>query len=96
MDPEIPADFEDMWTSVEVRMSGGRSHTVRCDRPRGIWGNPLSLEERLTKFRRCASLVLSSEAVERCIQLVDRLDEATGLQELIYLMATARAGGPTS
>ncbi len=91
MDPDIPANFEGMWTSVEVRLADGRSYTARCDRPRGIWGSPLTQEERLAKYRSCASLALSEEAVERCVQVVEELDLAPGLQELIDLLRTARA-----
>ncbi len=90
MNPEIPANFEEMWASVEVSMGDGQAYTVRCDRPRGIWGNPLTREERLTKFRSCASLVLSHEAVERCIEVVEGLENAKSLQELIYLMRSAQ------
>ena len=86
MDPAIPADFETMWTTVEARLTDGRCYTVRCDRPRGIWGNPLSREERLSKFRTCASVVLSKSAVERCIEIVEDLEAAEDLRELVDLM----------
>ena len=86
MDPAIPDNFQEMWTSVEVRLDDGQSHTVRCDQPRGIWGNPLTREERLIKFRNCASLVLSAQAVERCIEIVEELEAAKDLQELVHLM----------
>ena len=89
MDPAIPANFEEMWTSVEVRFGDGQSYSLRCDRPRGIWGNPLTREERLTKVRNCASLVLPAGAVERCIEVVEGLEEGSA-QELIYLLRSSQ------
>jgi aconitate decarboxylase len=47
MNPDIPANFEEMWTGVRVQMQDGSEYSTRCDRPRSIWGNPLTREERL-------------------------------------------------
>ena len=92
---EIPVNFEEMWSSVEVLLDDGKRHSVRCDRPRGIWGNPLSREERLAKFRSCASRAVSPDVVERCIEIVENLENARNLHELIYLMG-ATNGAPSS
>ena len=74
MNAEIPSNFDQMWITVNVRMNDGSEHSVRCARPRGIWGNPLSREERLTKFRQCAQRVLPSDGVEAIIEIVEDLD----------------------
>ena len=92
MDPAIPVDFQEMWVSVEVRLVDGRSYSVRCDRPRGIWGSPLSRDERLAKFRDCASLVLPAAAVERCIGLIEGLEGESDVRELIEVMGTSSQG----
>jgi aconitate decarboxylase len=42
MDRTIPANFDEMRTTVSVQMQDGKAYSVRCDRPRGIWGNPLT------------------------------------------------------
>jgi aconitate decarboxylase len=86
MNPDIPPNFEEMWAVVRVRMRDGREFGVRCDRPRGIWGLPLSREERLTKFRNCASRVLRPERVERCIQLIEGLEGLQDVGELVEAM----------
>jgi aconitate decarboxylase len=89
MSPDIPANFDEMWITVRVLMSDGTAHTVRCDRPRGIWGNPLTREERLTKVRQCAARVLPDEAVEAVIEIVEDLDQGSSrdVLELVELLA---------
>ncbi len=76
MKPEIPANFEDMWISVRVETTDGQTYISRCNRPRGIWGNPLSREERLGKVRSCASRVMSEADVIRFIDIVEDLENA--------------------
>ena len=86
LDPAIPANFEEMWVEVAVRTRDGRTLTARCERPRGIWGNPLTPEERLAKFRQTAGVVLSPPQVERVIQLIEGLDALGDLEELLALL----------
>ena len=84
MKPEIPANFEDMWISVRVETADGQTYISRCNRPRGIWGNPLSGEERLAKVRSCASRVMSDADMDRLIEIVEDLENADSavVQEL--------------
>ena len=91
MKPEIPANFEDMWVSVIVDTADGQTYTSRCIRPRGIWGNPLSRDERLAKVRSCASRVLADSEIERFIELVEGLEavDAAGVQELVGILGQA-------
>ena len=44
MDPKIPSNFDEMRTTVSVQLRDGQAYSVCCDRPRGIWGNPLTRE----------------------------------------------------
>ena len=74
--PAIPANFNDMWTTVTVMLDDGSTLREVCERPRGIWGNPLSREERLVKVRACAGRVLSAGNVERLIESVENLEQA--------------------
>ena len=76
MRPEIPANFEEMWIAVRVETTDGQTYVSRCDRPRGIWGNPLSREERLAKVRSCASRVLSETEVAQLIETAEDLENA--------------------
>jgi 2-methylcitrate dehydratase PrpD len=69
-------------------MDDGAEYSVRCDRPRGIWGNPLTREEHLVKVRACASRILSDDSVEAMIEIVEDLDQATSrdVQELVEIL----------
>ena len=88
MRPEIPANFEEMWVTVAVETSDGQTYRSRCDRPRGIWGNPLSRDERLAKVRSCASRVLPDPEIERFIGIVEDLEsaDAATVQELVKML----------
>ena len=96
MDPDIPANFEEMWVTVTVRMRDGGEYSVRCDRPRGIWGNPLSRDERLAKVRQCAGRTLPPDTVERVIEVVEDLEHASGQQvvDLVELLGRPPASSP--
>ena len=87
MKPEIPANFDDMWIAVRVETTDGQTYVSRCDRPRGIWGNPLSREERLAKVRSCASRVLSEAAVNQLIETVEDIETANH-ERVLELVAT--------
>ena len=94
MRPDIPANFEEMWIAVRVETTDGQTYISRCDRPRGIWGNPLSRDERLAKVRSCASRVLSGSDVDLLIETVEDLENADSsrVQDLIAAMAPAQSG----
>ncbi len=94
MRPDIPANFEDMWVAVRVETTDGQTYVSRCNRPRGIWGNPLTREERLAKVRSCAGRVLSDAHTERLIEIVEDLENAGSdtVQELVAILG----GDPAS
>ena len=91
MRPDIPANFEDMWVAVRVETTDGQTYVSRCNRPRGIWGNPLTREERLAKVRSCAGRVLSDSHTERLIEIVEDLENADAgtVQELVGILRGA-------
>jgi 2-methylcitrate dehydratase PrpD len=93
MDPKIPSNFDEMWITVSVQLQDGQAYSVRCDRPRGIWGNPLTREERLVKVRQCAARVLPDADIERLIEIVEDLEHASSrdVLALIGLLAQAPA-----
>ena len=93
MDQTIPSNFEEMWITIKVRTHDGQEHSVRCERPRGIWGNPLTLNERLAKVRQCGSRILPDDAVESLIGSVEQLDQASSQQvlELVELLGRSPA-----
>jgi 2-methylcitrate dehydratase PrpD len=85
VEPKIPSNFDEMQTTVSVQMRDGKTYSVRCDRPRGIWGNPLTREERLAKVRQCAARVLPDDDIERLIEMVEDLEHASS-QDMLALM----------
>ena len=89
--PAIPANFNDMWTTVTVTLDDGNTLREVCERPRGIWGNPLSREERLVKVRACAGRALSAGNVERLIESVENLEQADA-GDIAELCGMLRAG----
>jgi 2-methylcitrate dehydratase PrpD len=92
MDKDIPARFETMHVEATIDLTDGRTLTVRCDGPRGVWGKPPIPEaEHLLKVRDCLSVRLPPDAVERCIALAGTLDSqsAHGVCELMALIGNA-------
>jgi hypothetical protein len=82
----IPANFEEMWMEVTVTTRDGRTLSARCDRPHGIWGNPLTREERLTKFRNTAGVLLAAPQVEQAQTLIEKLETLPTLRDLIAVL----------
>ncbi|MBI3249627.1 MAG: MmgE/PrpD family protein [Deltaproteobacteria bacterium] len=85
----IPGEMEKMWVDLEVQLADGQQLAVRCNGPRGFWGRPLTRAEHLVKVRDCLGARLSSQDVERCIELAEGLDElgADGVRELMALVS---------
>ncbi len=94
MRSDIPANFEEMWIAVRVETTDGQTYISRCDRPRGIWGNPLSREERLAKVHSCAGRVLEDSGVDLLIETVEDLENADAdeVQRLIATLGGAPSG----
>ncbi len=89
MDQDIPARFETMHVVATVELADGRTLTVRCDGPRGVWGKPPIPEaDHLVKLRDCLSVRLTHADAERCIALAGSLDTqpADGVRELMALI----------
>jgi len=89
MRDDIPRSFQDCFAIVRVTLRDGRMLEQRCDRPRGMWGVPLSREERLAKFRDCCEGALDAAAMEAVIERVDGLLEADSIDGLMDLVRAA-------
>jgi 2-methylcitrate dehydratase PrpD len=86
---EIPGELEKMWVEVTVEMRDGRQATARCNGPKGFWGLPrLAREEHLVKIRDCLNMRLAKDQTERCIALVEDLDNLRpdSVRELIAIV----------
>ncbi|XP_024919129.1 immunoresponsive gene 1, like, partial [Cynoglossus semilaevis] len=70
-----PANFNSMYSEVQVTLAGGYILTARCDTFYGHWRNPLTNESLAKKFRSNAGMVLPSEKVEMLIDVVEELDK---------------------
>ncbi len=86
---DIPRSFQDCFAIVRVTLRDGRTLEKRCDRPRGMWGLPLSRDERLAKFRDCCEGALSADAVDEIIERVDGLGDAGTVAPLMDLVRRA-------
>lgn len=86
---DIPRSFQDCFAIVRVEMRDGACYEERCDRPRGMWGLPLTRDERLAKVRDCCDGALPEDAVERLIALVEGLSGAPSVAPLMNLLRAA-------
>jgi 2-methylcitrate dehydratase PrpD len=67
---------------VRIVLKDGSEHSLRVDTPRGDPLRPLSWDELAGKFRECAGTVMPTEAVERTLRLVERLEELPDVHRL--------------
>lgn len=72
---------------VTVRLKNGKKYSYELLMAKGASKNPLTEEELLTKYRECARLVLEDEEVERCLELVWKLEELEDVKELMQVVA---------
>jgi len=73
---------------VIVRLKDGREYRYEVLTAKGASKKPLTEEELLTKYRECAKLALQDEEVERCIQLVWKLEKLEDMKELMQIVAS--------
>ena len=71
---------------VTLRTVDGRSLSCRVDVPKGYPKNPLTKAELEEKFRSLASIVLSSEQVEKIIITLKKLNELDNVRFLTALL----------
>ena len=85
VDPQIP---KDALTPVEmkIKLKNGEVLCQKVEAAKGEPKNPLSPEELFTKFRECASVVLTLKDVEQTLELtsdLESLKEITPLMEIL-------------
>ncbi|XP_053482894.1 cis-aconitate decarboxylase [Ictalurus furcatus] len=71
------ASFKKMYCEVVVEMANRETHTARCNTFYGHWRKPLSQEHLVRKFKNNASTVLSTDAVDSILQVIDSLETVT-------------------
>jgi aconitate decarboxylase len=85
---EVSGQLEKMSVEVAVELRSGQCLTAKCNGPKGFWGLPrLGRDEHLVKVRDCLGMRLAKNEVERCIELIDRLDQlgSKEVRELIEM-----------
>lgn len=84
-DPEIEAKgFDKIRSIVEVYLEDGRKLVQAADeRYRGGPDHPFSREELHQKFTECADLVLPADRIQKALDLLESIEKAETLQELL-------------
>jgi len=70
---------------VIIKLNDGRSYSGEAPCARGYPDMPLSTEEVIGKFRKCAGLVLPAEKIEQLIHVVLTLEAQRSITELMRL-----------
>ena len=73
---------------VTVRLKNGREYSHEVFIAKGAPENPMTMAELTAKYRDCASLVFSSEVVERSLQMVNQLEEVRDIAKLAHLLTS--------
>jgi aconitate decarboxylase len=89
MREDIRRSFQDCFAIVRVTMRDGTTHEERCDRPRGMWGLPLTRDERLAKVRDCCDGALPDAQVDALIAMVEALAGASSVGPLMDVLRSA-------
>ena len=76
---------------VVVKLKNGRQYACKVEKHKGTAENPLTDEELFSKFRDCASLVLSPEGIEEVLHMVWRLDESKDILRLMELLTFGKS-----
>lgn len=69
--------------SVTVALRNGKKYSAEARVARGMPTNPLSADEFNAKYRDCASTVLSKEAVEESLSLLNGMQRAGTVKEVM-------------
>ena len=82
--------------SVTVKLADGQeySHEVRISK--GLPQKPLTSDELTSKYRDCASTVLSKEGVEKSLSMLSNLAGVKNIRELMETVTKRARAGSTS
>ncbi|HUV46337.1 MAG TPA: hypothetical protein VMW45_04655, partial [Dehalococcoidia bacterium] len=79
--------------SVTVKLKDGKEFSKEVTIAKGMPQNPLTPEEFNSKYRDCASTVLSEEEVEKSLSLLSNLPEVKNIKELMEIIAKTPSKG---
>lgn len=86
---DIPSDFPTSWVDVRVYTREGRVLEERCDKLKGMAGNPLSREERLEKFYDCVLPSLKLDGANEVASLIESMAELENIERLMEIVCHA-------
>ena len=72
--------------TVTLTLNDGSRLSRRVDIPKGDPRAPVTWEELAAKYRDCAAGILSAEATERSLAIIDRLETAPSVRDLMDLV----------
>ncbi len=75
---------------VAIRLVDGREYSYGVALAKGHEKVPLTDEEFLAKYRDCAKLVLGDREIERCLELINKLEELEDISELMDILVFPR------
>ena len=84
--PDIPTMTTETWVQARAGLRDGRVLVERCDAYRGSARNPIGRDAHLVKIKDCMCRVLPEPAMERLIDLVDRLQDLPDARVLARAM----------
>jgi len=76
-------------TTVEIEHADGSKLSARCEHPRGSAENPVSRGEIEEKLRTYAPDRISTAAIDKVVQAVDRLEDFGSVRELMNTLRAA-------
>lgn len=94
IDAELPEDDAGLLDStpavITVTLDDGTEYRKRVDYARGTPQNPVEKSELVTKFHDCVSGILSEDRAERCVHMVDNLENLETISVLMDIVTHAR------
>jgi 2-methylcitrate dehydratase PrpD len=85
---DVGPDTEFVGNPVTIKTTDGRSYHARVDIPRGDPALPLTDVELLEKYRDCARGQLSSESIDRSVELVSAMETLGDVSALMGAIAS--------
>ncbi|MFC1982045.1 MmgE/PrpD family protein [Chloroflexota bacterium] len=76
--------------TVTVRLKDGRELRCEVTNPKGDPANPLSQEELEDKFRDCARAALSTQDIDRCLEMVSSLESLKDVSLLMGMLTSSK------
>uniref|UniRef100_A0A6J0SS78 Cis-aconitate decarboxylase n=1 Tax=Pogona vitticeps TaxID=103695 RepID=A0A6J0SS78_9SAUR len=89
--PDNQPSFNTLYCEIVITLQDGHTLSERCDTFYGHWRKPLSRADLAKKFYSNATSVLSSEATEGIIEVVDNLENLEDCRMLASLLQESKS-----